>query len=296
MEGPRKKRALVLSGGGSKGAWQAGAIKALLESGRKYDIITGISVGALNGSFLTMYADGEELLAAEDLVNLWENLHTKNVHKRWFPFGMLHGLWKPSFYNSKPLMKMVHETLDVKALQNSGKELRVGAVSLDDGLYRMWSQNDDDIADGVLASSSFPGFLTPIKMDGRLWSDGGLRNVTPLKSAIELGAEEADILMTMVSDEFEPLGKNPNALKISKRTLDVMIDEVIQGDIKQALLINDIVSTAGRFMATNKKYIYINLLRPSNKLDIDSLDFDNEKMKKLIKQGYEDGKHFIGST
>lgn len=55
-------KALVLSGGGGKGSYQAGAIKYLLGERREnYDIITGTSVGALNGSFLSMYSTGKEI-------------------------------------------------------------------------------------------------------------------------------------------------------------------------------------------------------------------------------------------
>lgn len=283
------KRALVLSGGGSKGAWQAGAAYALASMGRRYDIITGISVGAINGAFLAMYGKAEEEEGARELVNFWKKINTKSVYKRWFPFGMLHGLWKPSFYNSKALSKMIYKNLDPMSMQLSGKKLRVGAVSLNDGKYRLWSQNDEDIAAGVLASSSFPGFLSPIKIDGHLWSDGGLRNITPLKSAIDLGADEVDILMTINPESFDNLKKNPNTLSILKRTVDVMIDELVVGDIKQCLLINDIISTSGRFLQPHgKKYIHTNIIQPSSKIKIDSLSFEPKDMEVLIERGIKD--------
>ena len=301
MKGPELKEALVLSGGGRKGAWQAGVMlaraeyresKGLLDA----SIIAGISVGALNGSFLSMYSRNESVKAIKDLQNLWFNIDTKNVHKRWFPFGMLHGLWKPSLYNSKPLMKMVKKTLDLERMRNSGRELRVGAVSLSSGKYQVWAQDDKEIIDGVLASSSFPGFLNPIKINDELWSDGGLRNVTPLKTAIDLGADKIDVILPTVPGIFSKLDKKPNSIDTLKRTLSILVDEVIIGDIKQALLINNLVSSSARFMVPDKRYVYVNVIQPSKALMVDPLDFSPDTTKKLFKLGYSDGKNFYKNS
>ncbi len=61
-------RALVLSGGGAKGAYEVGALKyLLLDKETQYDIICGVSVGALNASFLSMYPLGQEKVAYQNL-------------------------------------------------------------------------------------------------------------------------------------------------------------------------------------------------------------------------------------
>lgn len=49
---------LVLSGGGEKGAYQVGALRYLVEKGIDPDIITGVSVGAMNGGFLSQFPKG----------------------------------------------------------------------------------------------------------------------------------------------------------------------------------------------------------------------------------------------
>ena len=66
------KRAIVLAGGGSRGAYQIGVWKALRELGIDYDIVTGSSVGALNGALMVQ----EDFEAG---LELWENISVKDV-------------------------------------------------------------------------------------------------------------------------------------------------------------------------------------------------------------------------
>ena len=123
-------RALVLSGGGCKGAFQVGALQHLMVNLKKqYDVYCGVSVGAINCAHLAMYPKSEGVTAAMDLHELWKNLETKKVYKRWFPFGKLHALWKKSIYNSKPLKQMMHRELDKPRMRNSGCRLRISRCS-----------------------------------------------------------------------------------------------------------------------------------------------------------------------
>ena len=69
-----KKIALVLAGGGSLGAYQVGAIKALTELGFTFDIVTGTSIGALNGAF---YASG----MMDEAEKLWNSITANKVMK-----------------------------------------------------------------------------------------------------------------------------------------------------------------------------------------------------------------------
>ena len=75
------KQALVLAGGGSKGAYQAGCIKALIELGYNFNIVTGTSVGALNG-LLVVQKDYEESIGEyhQDILLEWEKAKNKTSH------------------------------------------------------------------------------------------------------------------------------------------------------------------------------------------------------------------------
>ena len=72
MSGKKTKTALVLSGGGSRGAYEAGVWQALTDLGISIDIVTGSSVGAINGA---MICQG----SLEDTVNLWREIETHMV-------------------------------------------------------------------------------------------------------------------------------------------------------------------------------------------------------------------------
>lgn len=278
-----RKRALVLSGGGSKGAYEVGAINCLMGvRQRRYDIFAGVSVGAINAAFLSQYKDDD--VDIHLLNTLWQKrLTTKAVWKRWFPFGRVHGLWKSSLYNSKPLRKLITANYSPDATKASGKILRMGAVNLADGKYRIFRETDDNLLEGVLASSAFPAFLTPAIIEGSQWIDGGLRNVTPLKAAIDAGADEIDIVMTSPPGVVEKLGKL-TALGIAFRSIDIMSSEIIENDIRMVGCVNLLVHT----QCVDRRHIDLNIIRPKKPLGVHSLKFNQVDTNRLIVQGYED--------
>ncbi|MFV1957906.1 MAG: patatin-like phospholipase family protein [Planctomycetota bacterium] len=294
----RGKRALVMSGGGSKGAWQAGAVDwVLAEAGRTYDIYCGVSVGALNASFLAMYGPGDEADAAGGLLDLWRAIRTKDVRRHHRPFGFLHGLWRPNLYDSRPLQRFVRQRLDPVRLRASGKELRVGAVSLDDGGYRLFDQHDDAIVEAVLASAAFPAFLEPIRIRGTLFTDGGIRNVTPLGAAIDAGADRVDVLLTEPSRLETAWGRfrrmPPSAPELAVRALEIMLNEIVENDLVVARRTNDVLRHES---IPGKRHVEVRVLRPSRPLTFDSLTFEREDLDAALLQGLEDARAWLART
>ena len=108
-------RALVLSGGSSRGAYQTGVLKHLLgELEIQYNAVCGTSVGAINAGWLAMYKHGEEKECIDGLEEMWRGLTTSDIYVNWanWPkpfsyFGYIKALWKPSLYNSQPLMNLI---------------------------------------------------------------------------------------------------------------------------------------------------------------------------------------------
>src|SRR5712664_3334609 len=128
------KRALVLSGGGAKGAYEAGALLQLMgEEKRDYDILCGTSVGAINAAYLAQTPLGSPGAAIDKLLDMWCAVGPEKVYKRWFPFGALSALWKPSVYDSRPLQDWIRSGLSPADIRTSGRKLRVVAVSLKTG-------------------------------------------------------------------------------------------------------------------------------------------------------------------
>jgi len=279
-------RALVLSGGGSKGSYQAGVVDYLLRVlGRRYAIHAGVSVGAINSVWLAHFRDGEEQEAACGLVQFWQGISTDKVRKRWF-FGDLSVLWKPSRYNSEPLRKYLAARLDPERVRKSRKRLFVGAVSLDSGRFEAFTEQAGSmLLDAVLASASYPAMLLPIKLAGELWTDGGVRDVTPLATAIDAGATVVDVVMCTPRDKRYSELRDPNALDVLERAVSIMTDEVIETDIALARAYNQIAKHEPN---GKRRHVEINVIRPSEGLGVSSLNFDPEDMARLLEQGRAD--------
>ncbi|MGW8250832.1 MAG: patatin-like phospholipase family protein, partial [Anaerolineales bacterium] len=117
-----KKIALVLSGGGAKGAFQVGAEKYAREvKGYHWDVIAGVSVGALNGAMLAMEK-------YDRLLEVWNTISDDQVYTGGFNLlsviKLLFGA--RSFYGNQPLQRLLQKEFEPDAIR---ADLRVGAVS-----------------------------------------------------------------------------------------------------------------------------------------------------------------------
>lgn len=281
------KRILVASGGANKFAWEVGAFYFLAKIlGREYDGYAGISAGALLSGIGAMHKNSRD--AAIDAKAILDQVTTKKIHKRHFPFGYLHGLWKPSFRNSEPLHDWVRSIAKRERMLSSGKELMVGGVSLTTGEYKLWSEQDEDIAEGIIASSAFPIMFTPVETQGQLWTDGGVRHITPIRTAIvDMEATEIDVLITGHWDDVTPIKDKPNAIDVALKTVDILLDQIMGADVKQAQLYNELVKAGCR---EDKRFVKMNILTPRGPMNYDSLSFEPEIMSKMFAQGMRDAK------
>jgi predicted acylesterase/phospholipase RssA len=132
--------ALVLSGGGSNGAWEAGVLYGLLHYGNPedyaYDVVTGVSAGAINSLLFTATEPGTELETTELLSDMWNDLRTKDVYKT----GWAHDaqiLWKPSIYNDSPMLKFISEFLS--EYKETKRRFSIGATDTNTGEYYVFN-------------------------------------------------------------------------------------------------------------------------------------------------------------
>lgn len=283
--------ALVLSGGANKGAFQVGVLKYLCKL-KQYNILCGTSVGALNCSFLSMYEDKK--IGINDLINIWKDLSQDDVFKRHFPFGRLHGLIKPNLYNSSPLKNLVYSLIDVDKILSTSNKVCVDAVCLDTGHLVSATQTDKNFKDFVLASCSFPGLFEPINIDNKFYLDGGIKSMTPLTKAIELGAESIDVILCSPENNIQSIDKKSNSIEIIKRTIDLMIESILESDIKKAILYNRLLEHEN---IKNKRKVEINIIRPNFELIDNSFSFDKKTIECMIDIGYVSAKrHFEDKT
>jgi NTE family protein len=278
-------KALVLSGGGCKNAYQAGALKYLLgELDIKYDILCGVSAGAINVGFLAQYKSGEEKQAAKDITTLWSNLNTKSIYKRWFPFGKFHALWRTSLCNSSPMHKLIKDHISLKKIRESGKKIAVGAVCLNSGKYTIFDQHDDFFIEAIMASASFPGIFCPVLIREHLFLDGGIKENISIKTGIELGATEIDLILTSPEIRNKNWLEYPNIGDIIQRSLELSTDKIMANDLEKAQLHNKLAEAK----LNDKTIVKLNIIRPEYNLTDDILDFDPKKIKNMLEAGYLD--------
>src|SRR5262245_34911937 len=193
-------RALVLSGGGSRGAFQLGAADYLVnERGLDFQVIAGVSTGSLNAILMAQGAGLEGLKSSlGELRSLWFGIRSdRDIYSPRFLGKLLVLFGKKSVYSTRPLAELIARHVSPERLRASGKELRIGAVSLGTGEYRVVDQDNPRIRDWALASASIPLVFPPVTIGDETVLDGGIRNVTPFDDAFAA-------LKSLGSDEEEP--------------------------------------------------------------------------------------------
>jgi NTE family protein len=179
MERPRT--ALVLGGGGSKGALQAGFYRAIHELGIKIDLVVAASVGALNGAFI---AAG---MPPRLMMQEWARVHRKDILS--FNWELLRrGTSAGSLYTFRALTRFLEERLPVRTFE----ELRIPFIAvttdLQTGQPYLWEQGD--LLGAILASCAVPGIYPPVRgPQGRWLIDGALADNVPVATALARGAD-----------------------------------------------------------------------------------------------------------
>lgn len=280
-------KALVMSGGGVKGAFQSGAVDYLLGDLQiDFHILVGVSVGAINAAFLAQFKNGEEKIAAKEMIALWDSISTKDVYVDWKPFGKIQSTWTGGFYNPAPLKKFIKKNISLKKIRSSGKHVSVGVISLNSGKYKIFDQTSDNFIDFVLGSSLFPGMFPPIKIQNELWMDGGLKQISPIDVAVKLGADEVCAIVTSPDKRLPKVIERPAAMDALKRALDLSTEKIMSNDIEKVKMHN--------ILATNNvpgyNNIKLDIINPKYNLTEDFLDFNPIIIKELLALGYIDAK------
>lgn len=283
------KRALVMSGGGAKGSWSLGALKALVEEGRTWNSAHGVSVGALNASYVSMFKPEEQGQMMPDLLEVWGSIKTSNdIYKPWLPFKLnyIAQFWKGSLYTGAPLKTLVSKLFVPERAKTSGVKLTVGCTSLTDGSYKWFDQSNEKITDYVIASAYSPIVFEPYKIGNELLLDGGIRHQVPILEALKEDPDEIDVILTepLVREKSNvPDAQLKSLLNVSLMSVGLFSNQVYLEDCL------DVVRVAlGRI--NSKKPIKVRIYAPMSVPGIDSMNFDGPTMQKIIEVGYQETK------
>lgn len=210
------KKAIVLCGGGAKGAYQIGAWGALRKLGFKPDIVTGTSVGALNGCFIVM----DDFNKA---YNVWSNINMKKI----FSFNSvditeaksMNDLTKLLIKSGEsasyePLKKLIDECIDEDKIRNSKVDFGfVTSQFMPLKKVEIYKENipTGKLKDYVMASSACYPYMKSYSIGSKKYIDGGFFDNMPIEMAIKKGATDIiviDLKAIGVNSKFVNLPAN----------------------------------------------------------------------------------------
>ncbi|MBL7201213.1 MAG: patatin-like phospholipase family protein [Anaerolineae bacterium] len=289
------KVALVLSGGGARGAFQFAAEKYAREvKGYRWDLIAGVSVGALNGAMLAMGKYGR-------LEDLWANITADQVYTGkmgvWAILKLLFGA--RSIYGHEPLRELIEREIDLGRIV---ADLRIGTVSLRTGEYVRFTPSDPGFREALLASTAIPIIWPPVHVPPSHLDmvDGGVRNVSPLGDVLD--ADPTEVVVINCGPRKPPRSDEPlnNALQIGQHALEIALDEIFTTDVREFVRINRNVQEAAAHGVTlhndeGKPYRYYQcaIIEPDEPLG-DTLDFDRSSIYKRMRAGWEKAREVLG--
>ncbi len=164
MDLKTKSIGLVLSGGGSKGIAHAGAIKFLEEKNIYPSRIAGTSAGSIVGA---LYSWGK---TPDEILEFFKSIYL--FHWKHFTFT------KAGLIDSESFKSYFHAIFKDALLEELKIPIHITATDMVRGRLKIFGP-ETTIIDAILASSAFPGILSPYEIKGKLYSDGGILNHFP---------------------------------------------------------------------------------------------------------------------
>ncbi|WP_304137259.1 patatin-like phospholipase family protein [Mesonia mobilis] len=284
-------RALVISGGGSKGAFAGGVAAHLMKvQHRNYDIFVGSSTGSL---LLTHLAIGE----IDKLHEVYTNVNQKSIfslnpfkikkkdNREYVSINYLNTILqfikkRRTFGESKNLRKLISRKItkeDFLKAKNTNKDVVVTVSNLTKNNIEYKSIKDfsyEEFCDWIWISCNYIPFMSLVKKNDFEYADGGFGSMVPIREAIRRGATEVDAII-LESENMEHnnvLGKNPFSLMVN--LFGFVLDQVERSNIIE-----------GKLAASNKN-VLLNLYYTPSQLTENSLIFDKKLMKTWWDQGF----------
>ena len=327
------RTALILQGGAALGAYEAGVLQALVESGRRPDIVTGCSIGALMAAIVV----GSRGDPVETLRDMWQrfampvNPFLPSVFARSMPLPNGRNIYRPNpvwfalptlathMYDGAPLQAALEQWVDFERLNASATEVIVTAVEVKSGALTEFSSHRDGLtAKHVVASASLPPVFPATWIDGGEYWDGGLIASTPLRPAINAierhnQVKRAPLWELIVVDLFTPIAGAPRDFTdVMQRAFELVFFGKFQHDLKLFQWMNaelDLMIEVDRVLPKNSPvrrhpaYVKLSKHRRVDKLTIvrtadpkalgGPADFSRESIERRMKMGYEEAKRAL---
>ncbi|MFN8321754.1 MAG: patatin-like phospholipase family protein [Chitinophagales bacterium] len=284
-------RALVISGGGCKGAFGGGIAEFLIqECKNEYDIFIGSSTGSL---LIPLLSIGE----IEKLKEIFTTVSQEHIFNN-CPFiikkedgqfktrinhlGILKMFiqGKKTFGESINLKQLICKIItesDFKKMQLNKQEVIVTVSNLSHNRVEYKSLKECtycDFCDWMWASANVVPFMSLLVKDGFEYGDGGMGNIVPIYEALMRGAREIDIILLKSQTKMTMKTPVRNALEVTVRAFDFMLNQIVSDDI-----------IIGKLEGTQRQ-VKLNFFQPEEELTNNALIFDPEQMRDWWQQGF----------
>ena len=289
------KKALVIAGGGSKGAFAGGVAEYLIrEKGNQYDLFVGTSSGNLLLPHLAIGAF-DKIKAAmtnisqSDVFSSCPFLLRKNSQgysTRINHLGIV-GMFlrrKKTFGETLSLLRFIENTLnkaDYQQCQSISSDVFTCVANLTLGQVeykRLKDYQRLEFCKWMWASSNIVPFMSLFECDGYSYGDGGFADLVPISKAIEEGACDIDVIFLQPNQELSKKPPVQNALELAVRVFDFMLDQVGRDDVKIGVL------------ESKRDHVNLRFYRPQVELTSNSLLFIPDQQKYWWNLGYETAK------
>lgn len=295
------KKALVISGGGSKGAFAGGIAQYLMEKEqRDYDLFVGTSTGSLLVSHLAAqkiaaikHAFTHVTQAAIFSNNPFVVKQTGKLTKiKINHFNVVKNFirGKKTFGESENLRKLIAREISKEVFETAKAKHKevvicVSNFTLNEIEYKSLSAcSYEDFLDWIWVSCNFLPFMSLVVKNRFEYADGGFGCIIAIEEAIRRGAKEIDAIM--LNTEVQQLNRmrSRNAFDVLLSTLDFMGDQIVKDNIK-----------VGQLLA-KEKGVKLRLFYTPKVLTTNSLVFDRHEMENWWQEGWEHAQHELSSN
>ncbi len=284
-------KALVISGGGSKGAFAGGVAQFLIEElHRDYDIFVGTSTGSLLISHLA-------LGKIDKIKNIYSSVNENSIFSVCpYKIRKKHGAdiitlnhfniiknfikGRKTFGESENLRKLIRNSItreEFVELKKGPKDIVVTVSNLSLNQVEYKSINEftyEEFMDWIWISSNYTPFMSLVRKNGCEYADGGLGSLVPIEEAIMRGATEIDVIVLHTEVSFYNKMPSRNAFELLTSMFTFILERIENQNIR-----------IGKLVA-NQKNAIINLYYTPTILTTNSLIFNQEKMTRWWKRGY----------
>ncbi|MCH1517393.1 MAG: patatin-like phospholipase family protein [Flavobacteriaceae bacterium] len=295
------KKALVISGGGSKGAFAGGLTQYLIEeSKQEYSLLLGTSTGSLLISHLAALRIPEIRRAFTHvtqasifcnnpfIVKQKGKLFKTKINHFNVVKNFIKG--KKTFGESSNLRRLIEREITpsiFNQIKNSHKEVVVcvSNFTLNTIEYKTLSECDyNDFLDWIWISCNYVPFMSLVIKNKFEYADGGFGCIIAIEEAIRRGATHVDAIL--LSTEVQQLNRmrSRNAFDLVLSTLDYMGDQIIQDNLKVGYLL------------AREKGVSLRVFHTPKVLTTNSLIFDQEEMERWWREGWEHAQNEITSN